>query len=176
MGLLVYVYTAADAWKYRRATCRYVRQKTARYLLASVFELLLPVGTYESAGCDYHTVWPGLDLYRRDTLSTGWQVVLWLLLGSAVYFVGGVAYGYVKGQRGFDGHPHSRFWRQLPGLFKDGIVWSNKQASRQPVARNANSEIVDGVTVFSGESTKLMANGGSVTYGALQQDNDDNSL
>ena len=47
------------------------------------------------------------------------------LCGFLVYIVAGIAINYKKdGRIGADSIPHRTFWRSLPGLIKDGFVFS----------------------------------------------------
>jgi hypothetical protein len=47
-----------------------------------------------------------------------------VLVGFSVYFIGGALYlHFVKGQRGSELIPNYEFWRDLPGLVKDGCSY-----------------------------------------------------
>jgi len=58
-------------------------------------------------------------------LSWGSLSLIFLLVGATLYLAGGVGYNVKVGKKqGKDAIPQLRYWRQLPGLVKDGCAFS----------------------------------------------------
>ena len=61
----------------------------------------------------------------KKGLSGGWIFVILLLVFFTVYIIAGCAYKHYRvGTQGMESCPNVDFWRELPGLIKDGCVWS----------------------------------------------------
>lgn len=66
-------------------------------------------------------------------LSGGWIFVIIVLVCAFVYFVGGFIYKTrQKGTSGMESIPNIDFWRQVPGLVKDGAIftWSKIRGNK----------------------------------------------
>lgn len=58
-------------------------------------------------------------------MSKGWTIILVLLVGTLVYLTVGIGIKRYKfGLTGMEAVPNIEFWRDLPGLVRDGIVFS----------------------------------------------------
>jgi hypothetical protein len=68
-----------------------------------------------------------INIYRVDCTGSVWGTafVLTVVIASALYVGGGVAYNY-KTNRAVV-HPHHEQWRALQGLVRDGVVFSYEQ-------------------------------------------------
>nr|XP_022900450.1 cation-dependent mannose-6-phosphate receptor-like [Onthophagus taurus] len=63
-------------------------------------------------------------IIQHHGMSTGGTLVVLLLVGFAVYFVGGAIVLYcIRGARGKEMIPNIDFWQNLPGLVKDGVIY-----------------------------------------------------
>ena len=58
-------------------------------------------------------------------MTSGGVFVLVFFLVSGLYVIGFAAYNYkVKGLRGREMAPHPQFWGAIPGLVKDGCIFT----------------------------------------------------
>ena len=63
--------------------------------------------------------------HMPQPLSWGWWTIIGSIVLTVVYFGGGIAYNVrVRGEEGLDVIPQWQYWQQLPGLVKDGVVFS----------------------------------------------------
>ena len=77
-------------------------------------------------GCPTNKALPDMG----DTLSFGWVFIILFLVSGAVYCFGGIAYKmHTLGVRGEEAIPHIEFWRELPGLIKEGLQFSQQRAN-----------------------------------------------
>ncbi|EFA08006.1 uncharacterized protein LOC103314060 [Tribolium castaneum] len=61
---------------------------------------------------------------EKSGLSTGSVLLLIFFISFGAYFVGGILILYfMRGARGLETIPNVDFWRSLPGLVKDGIIF-----------------------------------------------------
>jgi cation-dependent mannose-6-phosphate receptor len=61
---------------------------------------------------------------HRHGLSGGSVLLIIFFIAFGVYFVGGIAILYfMRGARGLEAIPNIDFWRGLPGLVKDGLIF-----------------------------------------------------
>eukprot|EP01133_Synstelium_polycarpum_P011626 gene11626-13573_t len=73
-------------------------------------------------GCGGST--PSGDGGKKGGMGGGWIFVIILVVCSVVYIAGGAIFNFkVKGLRGAEVFPNSAFWKDLPGLMKDGIFF-----------------------------------------------------
>lgn len=69
-------------------------------------------------------------------LSGAWVFNLCVLLGAVCYLAGGYLYNSKRhGLSGCEALPHRDLWRELPGLVKDGCIYSWETAKRLPDAQ-----------------------------------------
>jgi len=54
----------------------------------------------------------------------GWIFVIIVLVGLTVYCLGGAIFMYTRGARGGEMLPNVEFWKELPGLMKDGAMFA----------------------------------------------------
>jgi len=60
----------------------------------------------------------------KKSLSGGWIFVIILVVVFSVYMIGGISWNkYKKNLAGAELLPHRDFWRELPGLTKDGCIY-----------------------------------------------------
>jgi len=65
---------------------------------------------------------PEVTVTTSVSISGGWIFVIILCVVLPVYFIAGFIYGWkVKGQTGTEACPNIGFWRDLPGLIKEGF-------------------------------------------------------
>ncbi|CAH0563571.1 unnamed protein product [Brassicogethes aeneus] len=63
-------------------------------------------------------------LKEPHTTSTGSVLVIIFVVGCMVYFIGGALMLYfLRGARGIELVPNIEFWRELPGLIRDGTIF-----------------------------------------------------
>jgi len=66
--------------------------------------------------------------HHKMLIGVGWIMDICFLCLAVVYFVGGMLFlKFVKKEEGANIIPNVNFWKALPGLFKDGIVFSFKK-------------------------------------------------
>jgi len=59
----------------------------------------------------------------------GWTLIFWILFGACAYLGIGIAYNWKQhGLQGVEAVPNLAFWRELPGLVKDGVVFTTEKA------------------------------------------------
>ena len=70
--------------------------------------------------------WIGASGNLGPSSNWGWALILTLLIGGAVYVLGGIAHAVkVKGEPpGLGALPHQQFWTELAGLVVDGAGWT----------------------------------------------------
>ena len=63
--------------------------------------------------------------------SKGWSFVFLVLAGAVLYLAVGIGINKYKfGLEGIETVPHISFWRQVPGLVKDGVTFSVAQSKQ----------------------------------------------
>jgi len=68
---------------------------------------------------------PEITVTTSVSVSGGWIFIIILCVVFPIYFIAGFIYGWkVKGQTGGEACPNIGFWRNLPGLMKDGTVFT----------------------------------------------------
>jgi len=85
----------------------------------------------ETSMCDYTILFKSKHACPTNgsTGSKGWSFVLLVLLIAALYLGIGIGINKYKfGMQGIEAVPHISFWRQVPGLVKDGVAFSASQS------------------------------------------------
>jgi len=68
---------------------------------------------------------PTVTITTSVSISGGWIFIIILCVVFPVYFIAGFIYGWkVKGQSGTEACPNIGFWRNLPGLIKEGFTFT----------------------------------------------------
>ena len=71
----------------------------------------------------------GLSAAPRARSGKGWSFIFMVILIAGLYLGIGIGYNYKKmGLRGVEAVPNISFWRQVPGLVKDGVTFSAEQS------------------------------------------------
>lgn len=78
---------------------------------------------------EYHLVLSSLDackvMMRANGLSVGSMLLIYFSFAFGVYFIGGaLILKFLRGATGWEMIPNHEFWRNLPSLFKDGVVFT----------------------------------------------------
>lgn len=83
-----------------------------------------------------------LNQLKKIKGSKASKIINWLLFFTLIYLIGGTVYNMKKNNlKGAEAVPNIEFWRELPHLFKDGILYSAKiifGATRSYGANNNN--------------------------------------
>eukprot|EP01133_Synstelium_polycarpum_P011627 gene11627-13575_t len=82
-------------------------------------------------GCDGKG--PSGDGAKKGGMGGGWIFIIILVVCSVVYVAGGAIFNFkVKGLRGAETIPNAAFWKDLPGLMKDGVFFIKSKISGTP--------------------------------------------
>jgi len=92
----------------------------------------------------------GACVLAPGPLSWGWITLILLLVALVVYCVGGGVYNYkYRGEEGLNIIPQWAYWKTLPGLVKDGCIYSYRHGGR--TLKNAPRDIKE---CWNGRNTK----------------------
>jgi len=82
-------------------------------------------------------------------LSGGWIFIIFLVILTFVYCVGGIAFmHFQRGATGLEMLPHMNFWREVPGLIKDGCIYSWRKTMILVHKVIGGGTAVDGYTAY----------------------------